>query len=271
MNHPIVSKIRIYPVKSLDAIELTETEIGIHSLLHDRTYAMRAEDGKFINGKRTGKVNQLKTDFDLANGLIHFTPRTTSKKETFELKEGNAALNEYLGDYFGMKLEFLHNTNGDFMDAPKKGSVSILSEASLESLRTDFTQYSMEDLRLRFRVNIELTGVDAYWEENLFHKPGTAVKFTMGDVEMTGISPRIRCSVPPRNPWTGEKDKSFMKTMKESRAKNLPANSTLPEFGNMYHLAVDAYIPITEVGKIIKIGDAVKIGETVDFDKKQLK
>ena len=271
MNHPTVSKIRIYPVKSLDAIELTETKIGVHSLLHDRTYAMFSEDGKTINGKRTGKVNLLQTEFDLANGLIHFTPRTTGKKETFELKEGNVALNQYLGDFLGMKLELLHNTQGSFMDVPKRGSVSIFSKASLESLRTDFSQYSMEDLRLRFRVNIELTGVDAYWEENLFHKPGTAIEFMIGEVEMLGIRPRIRCGVPPRNPWTGKRDKSFMKTMMESRAKNLPVNSTLPEFGNMYHLAVDVYIPETEVGKIIRIGDVVRIGETVAFDKKQLK
>lgn len=267
MNHPKVSKIRIYPIKGLDAIELTESRIGVHSLLHDRSYAMRVADG-YINGKRTGKVNQLETTFDLDKGQVHFTPRTTGETATFELKEGNLLLNQYLTDFFGEQIELVHSNKGELMDVPKRGSVSILSDASLVSLRNDFPDYSMENLRLRFRVNIELTGVEAYWEENLFHKPGTAVRFTIGEVEMTGICPRVRCSVPPRDPWTGKKDKSFGRIMMKSRAENLPANSTLPEFGDMYHLAVDAYIDEKEQGKMIRLGDAVEIRDVVDWVKK---
>lgn len=48
--------IRIYPVKSLDPVELKEAEVGLYSLRYDREFAMLTPDGKFMNGKRSGRV-----------------------------------------------------------------------------------------------------------------------------------------------------------------------------------------------------------------------
>ena len=62
-NKPFLSKIRLYPVKSLDPIEVTEAEVGIRSLLYDREFAMVTKDWRYVNGKRTGRVNELKTEF----------------------------------------------------------------------------------------------------------------------------------------------------------------------------------------------------------------
>ena len=56
---PTVSNIRIYPIKSLDPVEQQEVLIGIHSLKNDRIFAIVGEDGRLVNGKRTGRVNQL--------------------------------------------------------------------------------------------------------------------------------------------------------------------------------------------------------------------
>lgn len=266
MSQPYISKIRIYPVKSLDPIEVEEAEIGIRSLKQDRAFAIIGEDGRYVNGKRTGQVNQLKAEYDLPNQLIHLTPRTGRSTETFELKEGNVKLNKYLESFFGIKLFLLHRTKGEFMDIPGASSVTIVSQASFESLHKDFANHSLEDIRLRFRTNIEIAGVEAFWEENLFKSPEIGMLFSVGNVAMIGISPRARCNVPPRNPLTGETDKTFVKTMMKSRLDSLPANSVLPQYGNTYHLTVNTYLPESEQGKTIRIGDPIKIIEAVNLN-----
>jgi len=261
----IIKRIRIYPVKSLDPIEVAEAEIGIRSLKHDRSFALLAEDGRFVNGKRTGRVNELKANYTLEERLIHLSSRSGGSVETFELREDNQLLNQYFSDFFDLKLHILYRTKGELMDIPGSSSVTIVSEASIKSLHTYLSHLSEEDIRLRFRTNIELDGVDAYWEENLFDAPGVGMRFTLGDVEMVGISPRARCNVPPRDPWTGETDTTFVKSMIQSRERSLPANSSLPKYGSLYHLTVNTYIPDTQQGKTLKVGEELKIIEPVNL------
>lgn len=259
MNKPFVSKIRIYPIKSLDALELNQAEIGIRSLKGDREFAMLAEDGRYVNGKRTGRVNQLHTEFDLENNSITVKERGTDLSETFELNPENEDLKAYLQDFFGLNLYVLQRHKGELMDIPGASSVTLIGEGSLQSLNSDFPRHSLEDIRMRFRSNIEIGGVEPYWEETLVKAPGVGIKFSIGDVEMIGISPRARCNVPPKNPLTGETNKNFVKTMMDSREASLPENSVLPQFGGNYHIAVNTYIPETEAGKMISVGDPIRI------------
>ena len=263
MSQAVVSSIRIYPVKSLDPVEVSETEIGLHSLKHDRAFAIMGEDGRYINGKRTGKVNQLKASYDLEKGLISLSPRGQGQTETFELNVHNKELNKYLADFFEMKLHLVYSDKGELLDEPYKSCTTIISQATYESLLADLPQHTIEDLRLRFRTNIEIKGVESFWEEQLFKSPSIGIRYSIGDVEMIGISPRARCNVPPRDPFTGETDKSFIKTMMQSREQSLPKDSSLALFGNTYHLSVDTYIPPTELGKKIRVGEDVKIGEAI--------
>jgi uncharacterized protein YcbX len=265
MSIPKVSKLFIYPVKSLDPVELTQAEIGIHSLKNDRVFAMMGEDGRYVNGKRTGKVNRLKASYDLEKGLIHLTPRDKEQIETFELNINNKKLNKYLADFFEIKLHLVHSEKGELLDVPYQSSATVISTASYQALLQDFPSHSLDDFRLRFRANIEIEGVEAFWEERLFHSPGKAVRFSIGDANMIGMTPRERCNVPPRNPLTGETDKTFVKKIMKSRENSLPDFSNLKAFGNMYHLSIDTYLPPSEAGKVIRIGDEVKMGEVFEL------
>lgn len=268
MENPKVSRIRIYPVKSLDPVEVQEATIGIRSLKHDRAFAMLASDGRFVNGKRTGQVYQLQASYDIPNQLISLTPRKGGVTQTFELREGNPLLNNFLSDFFEVNLSVLHRTRGELMDIPGASSVTIVSENSLVSLQQKLEDFSIENLRLRFRSNIELSGIPAFWEEQLFQRPGMGMSFRVGEVEMIGISPRARCNVPPRHPLTGETNKDFVKNMIERRNNSLPKDSTLPLFGrNTYYLTVNTYLPESEEGKMIRVGDRVEILEPVPLNK----
>jgi len=134
MKKAHISRLRIYPIKSLGHIEVEATVIGIHSLKNDRLFAMIDKDGRYVNGKRTNKVNLLKTNFDLANNLIKFSNKENGEQAIFELKEGNPELDNYLSDFFNVSLNLIQNEQGQFMDIPLQSSLTVVSEASLQSV-----------------------------------------------------------------------------------------------------------------------------------------
>lgn len=263
---PVISRIRIYPIKALDPVELKEAEVGVHSLRHDREFAMITQDQRFINSKRTGRVNELRANYDLTNYTVRLSPRAGGSVESFHLIEDKRKLEMYLEDFFSEPVSLIQNNKGELMDIPTASSVTIVSEASLKSLHQEFSDRALEDVRLRFRASIELTGVDAYWEENLVGEPGVGMRIRVGDVEMIGVSPRARCNVPPRDPLTGVTDKTFVKRMMKSRAASLPQGSHLLKYGNLYHLTINTYIPETQQGKWLHVGDEIKILEPVNLE-----
>jgi uncharacterized protein len=256
---PIVSRIRIYPIKSLDPVELQEAEVGIHSLRYDREFAMLTLDGRFMNGKRSGRVNELKATYDLSNYTVTFSGRVGGPAHSFHLLNDKTDIEKYLSGYFGEPISLLQNKQGQLMDIPTASSVTIVSEASLQSLHKDFSDRTLEDVRLRFRATLELGGVEPYWEENLIGEPGNGMRLTIGDIEMIGVSPRARCNVPPRDPLTGITDKTFVKRMMKSRESTLPENSHIRAYGSLYHLTINTYIPATQQGKWLRVGDQLKI------------
>ncbi len=266
MNQPIISKLRIYPIKSLGFLEVEEAEIGMHSLKNDRIFAMVDEDGRYVNGKRTSLVNQLKTTYDLEEGMVYFTKKTAKDPIGFELREENTDLNNYLSDFFDIKLRLIQDGQGRLMDIPFESSVTVVSEASLQYLQKDLDRYSLENMRLRFRSNIELSGVEAFWEEQLYIQPGVGVRFQMGDVEMIGISPRARCNVPPQSPVDGEMDFRFAKNMMESRNKHVDSLGNVLQYGKSpYFLTINVFVPKTEQGKKINLNDPIKNLESVQL------
>ena len=266
MSVPTVANLRLYPVKSLDPVEVSQATIGVRSLVHDRAFALLAGDGRLINGKRTGRVNELQATYALDELLVHLAPRAGGAPETFHLHEDRAGLEAYLSDFFGMPVRLLHNEQGRLLDIPDESCVTVVSQASLEALREAFPELSLEQLRLRFRSNIEISGVPAYWEEHLAAEPGEGVRFRIGEVTLTGISPRARCNVPPRDPFTGQTDKQFVKKMVGLRQQTLPAWSRIGLFGGYYQLTINTFIPDSERGKTIRVGDPVEILDRIKLD-----
>jgi uncharacterized protein YcbX len=263
---PLLSRIRIYPIKALDPVELQEAEVGVHSLRYDREFAMITHDRRYMNSKRSGKVNQLKATYDLPNYRVYLAPRAGGVTDSFHLLNDKGKLEEYLESFFGEPISLAHSEHGQLMDIPTASSVTLVSEASLLSLHTAFPDLSPEDLRLRFRATLELTGVDPYWEESLVGSPGVGTRIQVGEVEMITVSPRARCNVPPRDPMTGITDKTFVKRMMKQRESTLPENSHLPEYGNFYHLTINTYLPQSQKGKWLRVGDELTVIQPVRLE-----
>lgn len=265
--NPIVSKISIYPIKSLDGISLkkaTITEGGC--LLHDRGFALIDERGDFIIGKTNPRIHSLRTHFDLENNTVSFQRQQESNWNSFHLFKEKNAIEVYLSAYFEMPVKFEHNPTGRFMDIPDIAGLTVLSTSSLQEISKWYSNMVLEETRKRFRATIEIEGVPAFWEDHLFSEEGKGIEFNIGDVTVIGMSPRERCVVPTRNPDNGEVIHGFPKTFAKHRLQTLPSWSTLKNFGHSYYLTVNCYVPATEIGKYVKVGDSITlVGEKTFF------
>lgn len=257
---PVVDRITIYPVKSLDGVLLQKAQIGNGgSLLHDREYAIIDSNGKFVNGKSNAQAHLLRCKIDFENEVISFRHQGETSWANFHLQKNKTDIIEFLSSFFKMPVALYKNTEGEFLDIPVQSGVTVLSTASLQTVGDWFGNMDIEETRKRFRATIELTGVPVFWEDKLFLEKRMAIEFKINDVTLLGVSPRARCVVPTRHPETGEVIHGFPKLFANERKANLPGWSTLEDYDHGYYLSVDCYIPPSEFGKWISVGDEVKI------------
>ncbi|MEP6583813.1 MAG: MOSC N-terminal beta barrel domain-containing protein [Ginsengibacter sp.] len=262
---PVLDRITIYPVKSLDGITLDKTMITEGGcLLHDREYAMTDDKGNFIIGKTNPLVHSLRSSIDFESETISLRSMNETSFTHFNLQKEKPSIESYLSDYFGMKILLVQNKTGRLLDMPDVSGATVLSSSTLQEVSTWYDDMDLDETRKRFRATLEIKNVSSFWEDHLFSKEGRGIEFKVGDVTMFGISPRARCVVPTRNPDTGEVTHGFPKSFAKHRALTMPAWSTLEEYGHYYYLTVNCHIPATEIGKWVEKGDEIKIiGEKI--------
>jgi len=61
-----LSHIFVFPIKSLDGVSVNHTTVlQGGSLAHDREFVIIDRDSKWVNGKRTAKIHQIRSQFNL--------------------------------------------------------------------------------------------------------------------------------------------------------------------------------------------------------------
>ncbi len=249
---PHLAGIRLYPIKSLSPQEVSEASVlATGALRHDREFALFDAEGKFVNGKRSPLVHGLNAAFDTAMGGLCLDGRQ------FHLPDDQRAVDAWFSDRFGQAVSLRRDTAGGFPDDKNALGPTVISTATLEEVASWFPGLSVESARVRFRANLEIGGVPAFWEDRLFGTPDTVVPFQVGAVTFYGINPCQRCVVPPRDPETGEPIPDFSPIFRERREATLPAWANRDRFNHFYRLAVNTRAPETEAGKTVRIGDSV--------------
>jgi len=255
-----VSRITIYPIKSLDGISLEKAIITDGGcLLHDREYVMQNEAGQFVIGKSNPLVHSLRSSVDFEKGSVAFRHQDEAEWKEFHFVDEKKEIETYLSHFFKTPIVLLRDKTGRFLDVPDLSGITVLSTASLEEVSQWFGGMDLDETRRRFRATIESEGVPAFWEDALFSSQGFGIEFKIGNVRAIGVSPRARCVVPTRNTMTGEQTPTFPKSFGQRRAAHLPVASKLSEYGHYYYLSVDCYLPASEVGKWIAVGDKLEI------------
>jgi uncharacterized protein len=243
-----LNRITLFPIKSLDGVDVpAATILPSGALQHDREFALIDADGKIVNAKRTGAIQRLRSTFNLADRTLTIGVETPTT--AFHLDADRVPLEGWLSDYFGFRVSLIQNIDTGFPDDLASPGPTIVSYASLETVSQWYPGTDGAEMRRRFRTNLELADVPAFWEDQLFDQAETPRLFTIGNVQFHGINPCQRCIVPTRDALTATTTAQFQKTFLAARAASLPIGVNRDRFNHFYRLAVNTRIPPSEAGK----------------------
>jgi uncharacterized protein YcbX len=253
-----LSSILLYPIKALDGIAVSSATISPGgTLTYDRAFAILDERGTLLRGKNTRAIHLLRTSYNLEAGTVTFTRQGEEESFLFHLHHERQKIASWLSEYFGFRVYLIQNFHAGYPDDRRAWGPTLVSSASLEAVASWFPDLSAAALLRRFRPNLVIDGVPAFWEDRLFGEPGTATPFQIGSVAMEGINPCARCVVPTRDPDTGVEYGHFQKTFAERRRNTLPPWSSPSRFDHFYRFCVNTRIHPSEAGKVLRVGDAV--------------
>ncbi|OLP17007.1 MOSC domain-containing protein [Leptolyngbya sp. 'hensonii'] len=255
-----VSRLFIYPIKALDRVEVDRvTVLKSGALKHDREFALFDASGHFVNGKRHDRVHALRSRFDLETRCVIVSAPSFAQAATFQIDREQDALATWMGEYFGFPVQIRQNLEQGFPDDTDSPGPTLISTATLATIANWYPNLEETEVRLRFRANIEIGDVPAFWEDQLFAAVNQTVAFQIGAVRFLGINPCQRCVVVTRNSQTGEADPSFQKIFAARRRETLPPWVDRSRFNHFYRLAINTRLPESEAGKTIALGDEIKI------------
>lgn len=253
---PHLARIQIFPIKSLDPVVLQQAHVlPVGGIEFDRRWQIVDASGKRINGKRTPRVHQIRTLFD--QSFEHLTATCDGREATFHMATEIEPLEAWLEEAFGQPVRVLENPRGGFPDDTDSPGPTFLSTATLEAVASWFPPLSLEDARWRFRANLEIGGVEPFWDDRLVGPAGAEIAFRVGELVFAGTNPCQRCPVPSRDPRTGEAIDQFHREFTRQREATLPAWAERSRFNHYYRLAVNSRL--ISGGGTIRVGDPVTL------------
>ena len=251
-----VATLSIAPVKGLGLQHPHEVRVAAHGVVGDRRYAMVDQHGRLANGKKFGPLVRVAAtyDDDPERLVLHLPDGTQVGGEvslggpceavfygsprTGLLVEGGYA--KALSDLAGEPLRLLRMPDGEGIDRPDEGAVSLQSVGGLESLAQAAGLDETVDGR-RFRMTFTLDGVEPHAEDSWMGRRvrlGEAVVVPEGNIG--------RCVVTTYDPDTGVKSFDTLKLIATTRG-HLPTTEELP-FG--------VHARVVQAG-VVRVGDPV--------------
>ncbi len=257
---PCLSKIIIYPIKSLDGLSISQgTLLKTGALKHDRQWAIFDKYQRLINGKSNQRIYQLRATYDDSLSQVTLKHGNNNVGQTFNLTEQRKEIESFLSNYFGGLVYLKENTIAGFPDDSNASGPTIISQGTLEMIAQWFPDLTVEEIRRRFRANLEINGVSAFWEDQLFANTNEWVNFRIGEVDFQGINPCQRCIVPTKNSYTGEKTDNFQQQFINKRKETLPSWVNRSHFNHFYRVSVNTKVTNFIKETPIKVGDTVEI------------
>jgi uncharacterized protein YcbX len=257
---PHLSRITIFPIKSLDGVDVTEAALTPGGALqNDRAFCLVDADGKVVNGKRTDKVHLLRAAYDLAAQTVALRVEGSERSHRFHLHQERAELEAWFDRYFGFPVLLRHNTITGFPDDPYGKGPTVIGAQTLTEITSWFSGLTAEDVRRRFRANLEIGDVPPFWEDRLYAEEGSVVQFAVGAVMLEGMMPWPRCVVPSRDPQTGKENHAFQRRFAQRREATMPAWTPRARFDHFYKLCVTTQVPRAQTGMALRVGDEVRI------------
>jgi uncharacterized protein len=259
-----VARLEIFPCKSLDGVRVERAALTPGGALEfDRRWAIFDRHGNCVNAKRYPAIQAIRASFDLTQSTVQLSApgMTTGQWAMTDLDLGR-----WLSEYFQQTVIIGQNISTGFPDDLTSPGPTIISTETLAeisnwypdlSIRASAQASAIDELRRRFRTNIEIAGGTAFGEDLLF--TNSPHPFKLGEIEFLGINPCQRCIVPTRDSQTGQPDPGFQKTFTQQRSITIPPAVDKTPFNHFYRLAVNTRIPHPQFGQAIEVGDLLHI------------
>src|SRR5579864_8473528 len=168
---PRLGGIRLHPIKSLDPVSVSEARIGPNGGLElDRAWALYSVDGQWINAKRTAAIHLIRAAYapDLTSVTLSVPgDRRKIPPITLAFPGDTEPAAEWFSAYFEQPAIVRYAREG-FPDDGLAPGPTIISTASLEAVCDWFPGMTLDEARQRFRTTLEMNGVPAFWEDQLF-------------------------------------------------------------------------------------------------------
>ncbi|NJK39676.1 MAG: MOSC domain-containing protein [Oscillatoriales cyanobacterium RM2_1_1] len=260
---PSVARLFLYPVKSLDPVAVESVTVLVSGALQrDREFALFDQGGQYVNGKGQPRIHQLRSQFHLETQVLTLGIHPDQPSTPFQLPEAQPQLEQWLSDYFNFPVQLRQNLERGFPDDIASPGPTIISTATLEAVASWYPGLEVEEVRRRFRANIEVENVPAFWEDCLFAEAGQTVDFQIGAVTFMGINPCQRCVVITRDPQTGAAYPNFQKTFVTKRHDTLPGWTVRSRFNHFYRLGINTRRLDSGMGLRIQVGDRLELLQT---------
>ena len=194
---PTLDRITIYPVKSLDGIDVEYCGVlSSGGLENDRRWRLVDMDGRVLNAKRSPVFHAIRAEFDLDERLVTLwvDPAAVAAaalpaadldrlrgmagnaggqrsgghavRDSFHLVPGQEGPCEWLSEVFGCGVLLQERADGGFPDDRDASGPTLVSTATLAEVARWFG-FDLAESRRRFRANLEIGECDAYWEDTL--------------------------------------------------------------------------------------------------------
>jgi uncharacterized protein len=237
-----ISRLFIYPIKSLGGIEIPSSNITQRGLAHDRRWMLVDENKQFLTQREYPVMALLKTNIKEDALIVHHSDNPADSiefllhppvKETVTVKvwddlcEAQYAednVNEWFSQKIGISCKAVYmpddserKLNPDYALSEKDITgfadgypILVISEASLEDLNARLEKPVPMD---RFRPNIVIAETEAFAEDRM-------KKFSINDHIFHGVKLCGRCPITTTDQQTGERGKEPLKTLATYRTIN---------------------------------------------------
>lgn len=239
-----LTKINIFPVKSLDGYSPESAIVEKQGLQYDRRWMITEPNGMFMTQRNKGRMALLKAVVE--NGILSIFEKENPQNGIFLLVSSlihefvdakiwddhvvstlvSREANTFLSDFLHKKCQLVtmpattirrvdpnYNTGDDIVSFADGYPFLIIGEASLAELNSKIEERNTSSDPLstnmsmrRFRTNFVFSGGQPF-EEDAY------TNFKIGDVDFLGIKPCARCVLTTRDPDTGVKGKEPLDTL----------------------------------------------------------
>ena len=255
----VLSSITVYPIKSLPGHALDQADVLSSSALkHDRRLALVDDVGTIVNAKRTADIHRIEAQYIDDVQSVRLRRRGDASWQVFHLTDEQSQLASYCGELLNMRLTLIEDRVAGLPDDSTLPGPTVVARSSLAAV-ADWFNLKIDDVRARFRANLEIDDVEPFWEDRLLSVDDRGRLFRIGEVDFAGVNPCARCVVPTRDPHSGSIRSGFAKEFAERRAATLPSWAVRERFDHYYRLSVNTRLAPSSIGGSIRIGDAIEL------------